>query len=229
MVDTTVVVKSSVIHEMMQTSFLRIPVDANFWKYGKQDIITREVMDDKYNTDNAWMVNTVVHFHDTDHRLPDDMDGVKWVDAKNTGLTNKTMVDALDKVVKKHEANEHAKREAQQQSTWAKVETMSEQISNISNEHAKREVQQQSTWAMVKTISEQMKSQQSAIEQISEKLAKIESQNTTTPSIDHNGDKLDTSATYQLLLDFDGSKVYFKYEKLFQMKSNFSTVSIISL
>ena len=162
-------------------------------------------MDHPFNTDNAWIVNTVVHFHDTDHRLPDDMGDIKWVDAKNSGLTDKDEVDALDKVVKKLEAKQH-------HSTWAMVKTMSEQISNISNEHAKREAQQQSTWAMVKTLSEQMKSQQSAIEQIANEMAEMKSQNTTTPSIDHNGDKLDTSATYQLLFDFDGSKVGSKYE-----------------
>ena len=242
----------SVIHEQLGFG------DDNFWKYGKNDIIMREVPGSPYNTDNAWEVLTVVHFHDTDDKLPVAFDFmhnnnennndeentmVQWVDVNNHGVTDKIMVKAIDLVVKKHGANERHQTDSmigsfaselnENHSTMEqiadKMEKVEAQHSIIKRMDEKLETLTSGQVTSQHSITEQMKSQQSAIEQIANEMAEMKSQNTTTPSIDHNGDKLDTSATYQLLLDFDGSKVYSKYEKLFQMKSNLSTVSIISL
>ena len=242
MIDEKTIVKSSAIHAKLKITDFD---NGSFWTYGEKDIVFREVMDSSNNTDNAWQVLTVVHFHDAHHELPETgeiiwitgkwshkMGDIKWVDAKKHGLTEKFDIDALEKVVKKHEANEQAKRDELHQSTWAMVEKMAEQITSQQStiEHMSNEFKEvKSQQSAMQQMTDKQEQQHLMMEQMAEKLAKIESQNKTTPSIDHNGEELDTSATYQLLLDFNGSKVFFNYEIHVLILSNFSTVPIILL
>jgi hypothetical protein len=69
--------------------------------------------------------------------------------------------------------------------------------------------------------STNMTSQHSMIEQIAKELREIKSEISTTPPIDHNGFELNLSATYHLLLDFDGAKVLFN-----NMKHLFELISV---
>ena len=91
----------------------------------------------------------------------------------------------------------------QQQSTMEQVPTELKEITSQQSILADKVEQ------MSKELT-RMKSQQSMIENMTEKLTTMESQQTIThsPSIDHNGEELDTSVTYELLLNFDSMKVF---------------------
>ena len=131
-------------------------------------------------------------------------------------------------VTTQHSLTEHISNEMKSQQTLTKqmanklvtVELQKSIIEEMSNELKSQHVMvrqladeltqiklQQSTHMMNEISLMIEKSQQSMMAKIAEE---ITSQKSTMPSFDHDGNELEISATYQLLLDFDGLKVYSK-------------------
>jgi hypothetical protein len=127
----------------------------SFWTYGNKDLIMRKIPDSPYNTDNAWEVHTYIHFHDADRTLPNAFTADEIIDdTSESGAES----DDDKTVLKWVDMNNHTVVD----------KTMVDALNQVVEKHGTNERQKTSL----------------TVEQVAEKMGKVEAQYSIIESMD---------------------------------------------